>query len=100
MREGVLKGARAVLLLSALLNPFAVVVTIALANSAGPFTMFQPGYWVLSFLALPVVWVFVTVLAARRFGPLPKGWLVLHLGIIVLVTFGHFWLMAQFAAGV
>jgi hypothetical protein len=40
------------------------------------------------------------VLAAHRFGPLPKGWLVLHLGIIVLVTFGHFWLMAQFAAGV
>ena len=100
MTDGVLKGARAVLLLSALIYPLAVVVIIVMAVRLDPFTMFRPGYWVLCFAALPVVWGFVSILAARRFGALPKGWLVFHLAVLAVVSFGHFWVMVQFAAGV
>ena len=100
MTEGVLKGARAVLLISAMLNPFAAVGVIALAIRTDPFTMFQPGYWALWFVAFPVVWVFATVLIARRYGRLPTGWLILHLILIALATYGHFWIMVQFAASI
>jgi len=100
MTDGVLKGARRVLLLSALIYPLVVAVIVIMVIKADPFLMFSPPYFVLCFVALPVVWLFVTVRVAAWYGPLPKGWLVFHLLLLGLATFVHFWLVAQFAAGV
>ena len=92
--------ARTALVLSAFAYPFMVALILALTLNNDPWAMFQISYWVLCFGALPLVWMVFSVLAARRFGTLSWAWLLFHVGVVGLVTFGHFWLMAAFAAGV
>lgn len=100
MNDGRMIGAPRVLLLSALIYPIACVAIFVLTFRADAFAIFDPGYLVLSFVALPVVWGFFSILWAGKIGPLPKLWVALHVGVLGVVTFMHFWMVAQFAAGV
>jgi len=93
-------GARKIIIATALFYPLAVLVLMVMVIRDDPWTMFDVTYWVLGFGAMPLVWVFFSFLTARRFGRLPWAWVVFHLVVISLATFGHFWLMVQFAAGV
>jgi hypothetical protein len=52
------------------------------------------------FRRFSVVWRFASILFARRFRVLPKRWLAFHVAVVRAFTFGHFWLMEQFAAGI
>ena len=100
MTRGFFKDAKSVLIVAAFVYAVAVFVLLAAVIEADPFILFSVNYMVLSFIALPIVWVFFSILFARRLGRLPFGWLACHLVVVAMVTFGHFWIMVQFAAGV
>ena len=65
-----------------------------------PWIMFSITYWLLAFGAMPLVWMLGAFLRARKFGHLAWVWVFFHLALVALATFGHFYLMVEFSAGV
>ena len=93
-------GARQILVATALFYPLAVIVVLVLVIRDDPWIMFSITYRVLAFGAMPLVWMLGTFLRARKFGHLPWVWVLFHLALVAMATFGRFYLMVEFSAGV